>query len=119
MKKFTLLLILLCIVILISCNNQTPLKPNIIQEASLKTYTIQTDNGVSQLREMQQKTKSSRLENLELERINEEVDACIDKITENWVRIIDHKLIRGYDEKLDWELRSNLKAKAMKGEKAC
>jgi len=102
----------------------------------------QKPTGRSELIGLKEGSKCARERNLRYQRIEEEVDKCIDKITKNWKRTYfrrshekiydeDGELIEtnefwekersfyGYDEDEDWDLRWKLRNRALNGEKIC
>ncbi len=87
---------------------------------NMKTFVIeQKPSGMHMLMQTKMQTRCARKMNLWYGYRDKKIDECIEKITDDWRRVIDGKVIYGYDEYEDWDLKWELKNRAWDGKKIC
>ena len=113
------IILLAGILLIFGCSAETRLPSSAAGQGNYMTFTIGEGTPISPIKALQKATHLRREANKAEREVNEQIDSCIDKITKNWVRTIDGKMIRGYDKELDFEMRWELREALLNNEKAC
>jgi hypothetical protein len=87
---------------------------------NMKTFVIwQKPSGMHSIMQTKMHTRCARKRNLWYEHRDKKIDDCVERITDDWRRVIGGKVIYGYDEYEDWDLKWKLRNRAWDGKKIC
>ena len=108
------------IALIVGCTSQdAPPTVNRIETDNLNTIMISHDTGITDFLNMQKETRERRIDNQNTLREEKLINECIKKRTKNWRRIIDDKLIHGYDKEEDYDLRWRMRLALRNNEEIC